>query len=115
MNAQQLEEIKERVAKATPGEWDVFDDIWVAQGDGLTIGENIAKCEVEADADFIAHARQDVPELVAEVERLREALAFYANNINYSIVYNKNLLGSIAVDKDRGEIARQALREDNNV
>lgn len=27
-----------------------------------------------ADAEFLAHARQDIPELIAEVQRLREAL-----------------------------------------
>jgi hypothetical protein len=34
---------------------------------------------VEADTRFIAHARQDIPALLDEVERLREALRYYAD------------------------------------
>ena len=37
------------------------------------------------NADFIAHARQDVPALVADVRRLRAALEFYANSKSYSV------------------------------
>lgn len=59
MNKEQLNAIKERVAKATPGEW-FYNSYTVAQ--------------------FVAHARQDVPALIAEVERLekeRAALEFH--------------------------------------
>lgn len=34
----------------------------------------------QANATFIAHAREDVPALVAEVERLRQALADYGGH-----------------------------------
>ncbi len=72
-----LDEIKARAAAATEGPW-VNDsteigrpfpgtdtiDVWVAEschpnGDGI---------DGEADAEFIAHARTDVPTLVAAVE-----------------------------------------------
>lgn len=72
-----LDEIKARAAAATEGPW-VNDsteigrpfpgtdtiDVWVAEschpnGDGI---------DGEADAEFIAHARTDVPALVAAVE-----------------------------------------------
>lgn len=36
-------------------------------------------CSTPEDAAFIAAARTDVPDLLAEVERLRAALTFYAN------------------------------------
>ncbi len=44
-----LNMIKERAEKVTHGPW-------------------------YADAEFIAHAREDIPRLVAEVERLRKAI-----------------------------------------
>jgi hypothetical protein len=45
---------------------------WVAHG------ENSPEYDVDsgqgrADAEFIAHARQDIPDLLAEVQRLRRA------------------------------------------
>lgn len=51
-----LGEIRERVAAATEGPWEHGDRQFTA-GD-------------QADAEFIAHAREDVPWLLAEVERL---------------------------------------------
>lgn len=76
-----LDEIKARAAAATEGPW-VNDsteigrpfpgtdtiDVWVAEschpnGDGI---------DGEADAEFIAHARTDVPALVAAVEAVLE-------------------------------------------
>lgn len=85
----ELAEIKARVDAATPGTWTVDDseaaigwDVvatgednlcgWVANG---APGEG-AFCE-EPDARFVAHARTDVPRLVAEVERLNSVLDRY--------------------------------------
>lgn len=78
--------IKERCEKATPGPWFVQDDkppndAWYP---GITIGSEGHGTRVadvcalsgfrEADAALIAAARTDLPALVEEVERLREAL-----------------------------------------
>jgi hypothetical protein len=77
-----LQEIKEREAKATPGPWleDFNDDGFLIvhpydQLDYPTIicGFGDAEDTEQIDhinASFIAHAREDVPALVAEVERL---------------------------------------------
>ncbi|MGE7843942.1 hypothetical protein ACQKNX_24550 [Lysinibacillus sp. NPDC093712] len=84
MTPEQLNAIKERLAKATPGPWgfDKGDNLredrrpavvehfdyehgeWFIHGDIADI----------SDATFIAHARQDIPALVAEIERLRAEL-----------------------------------------
>lgn len=89
MTAERIAEIKAREGKATPGPW--VDKLHVAQtADGLEFGRSysvIAKdggvCMLykgdryngyynqDADAAFIASARQDIPDLLAEVERLR--------------------------------------------
>jgi len=73
MNQEQLNAIKERVAKATPGPWEYDEEergIWNKGGFNylgtVTLSHN--------SAEFIAHAREDVPALVAEVEYLRGML-----------------------------------------
>lgn len=92
MNKEQLDAIKARVAKATAGEWATiyrFNVITLdknsqevntafLEADNViattTDGEFIQTQNAENDADFIAHARQDVPALIAEVERLQKVL-----------------------------------------
>lgn len=80
MMNKRLAEIAERVAKATPGPWEI------AGCDGQLIGVNgpngfnhdlgpiHGQLQVHGmnDADFIASAREDVPWLLAEIERLNQ-------------------------------------------
>ena len=80
-----LEAVKRRAKAATPGEW--FQNpghptVWTKAG-GLSRSNAIAhtSCDGErphpndlANADFIAHAREDVPALVARVEALENVL-----------------------------------------
>ncbi|QJC97180.1 hypothetical protein HC660_27060 [Bacillus mojavensis] len=81
LNKKQLEEIRKRSDKATVGHWratldDPYDRTYVlgAFNGGVTV---IADIKGDADAEFIANARQDIPALlehIAEVEQeLREA------------------------------------------
>jgi hypothetical protein len=78
----QLAAIRERCEAALEGPWMVDADnpqIVMAPDnppstfDGFLIARIISPdaAQVDADADFIAHARDDVPALLAEVERLR--------------------------------------------
>lgn len=88
-----LAEIKARAQAATPGPWFAGDanggdppherrPFWVVSTEdtdpdlGEAPEEWAAEIRVGAqgDAEFIAHAREDVPALVAEVERLQTAL-----------------------------------------
>lgn len=74
-----IDEIKKRCEAATPGPW---SDIWDAGAREWTIRRgphqtphwlvmsHVRKRDTE-DFAFIAHAREDIPWLVAEVERLR--------------------------------------------
>lgn len=67
-----LEEIKARAEKATPGPWkyDKYsDNLVVENGYEAYLGELKGK-----DVEFLVHAREDVPALIAEVERLRAEL-----------------------------------------
>lgn len=65
----ELTQIKERAEKATPGPWKSHADGTVFLEHTQDIADVWTNNE---DAEFIAHAREDVPRLVAEVERLQE-------------------------------------------
>lgn len=87
MSNEQLDAIRQRVANATPGEWGFYDgELRQMDGDrpvGTVLRwadplggddpdwEFCMYADNEVDAAFIAHARQDVPALLNEVERLR--------------------------------------------
>ncbi|MCM0625331.1 hypothetical protein M5J14_12530 [Lysinibacillus sp. OL1_EC] len=82
MNQEQLNAIKERVAKATLGPWESEE---TAEGhiDIFNPNEDYAVCQTgnetydclnDGDTEFIKHAITDVPVLVAEVERLQKRL-----------------------------------------
>jgi len=75
----EMAEIRSRCEQATPGPWTSY-----IEGRDMTSGSSFIMTEGEdlyltgattADQDFIAHARQDVPRLIAEIDRLRQLLA----------------------------------------
>jgi hypothetical protein len=98
MDDKQLSEIEARANAATPGPWGAGDDTFIGLGienDGaggfaydVILAEitpdrerqddpNTGRVKlgtVKADGAFIAHAREDVPALLAEVRRLRTKL-----------------------------------------
>ena len=81
MTEEQLQAIKERAEKATDGPWKVGKaSPNGAQNIGTVYGLLTAQTTREENAEFIANARQDIPQLVAEVERLREGLETIANH-----------------------------------
>lgn len=79
LTPERLAEIKERTEKATPGPWDAYTVPGMNRSSDGYSAVGIAETEVQVtrdaggwfDADFIAHARTDVPALVAEVVRLQ--------------------------------------------
>lgn len=83
-----LDEIETRCNAATPGPWGVC----TCSLNGPCSNEKgvrVSFCtdglpdraDYPLDAEFIAHARQDIPSLIAEVRRLRIALeSSHANN-----------------------------------
>jgi predicted oxidoreductase len=75
MTDEELRAIQERCDKASPGPWKA----WV-EGRDHVAGSSMIQTSAEdiemtgattEDYDFIAHARSDVPALLAEVRRLR--------------------------------------------
>ena len=91
MTDKELADIRERLEKATPGPWEhthkdckhfMSSDFVDRKGDDIGVGlvtsdinqDNADLYATDADMEFIAHARQDVPILLAEVERLQAEL-----------------------------------------
>lgn len=76
MSELDLAAIRERAESATPGPWVAIPNVRpaVVSDDGDGYWTDVADAfEEEADAEFVAHAREDVPALLAEVDRLRDA------------------------------------------
>lgn len=84
MTEEHLAAIKRRVGAASPGPWEFRDNdgVWklVMPGHGIM---EVQMCDEqyypwtpsrEEDWSFIAHARQDIQDLLEEVERLRKEL-----------------------------------------
>jgi hypothetical protein len=81
-----LDAMRARIAAATPGPWTSIVEgrdqtsgssfIQTATQDLYVSGEDYVGGggHATADLDFIANARQDMPRLIAEVERLRQEL-----------------------------------------
>lgn len=122
MSSDRLARIKERAEKATPGGWE-----WDEGDPGALMARfpdqddpavealvNVGRVVRRVDAEFIAHARSDVPWLLAEVERLAaerdearrsEALAD-AQRDEWRKIANE-----IEDDRDRAEAQVQRVRE----
>lgn len=125
MNQEQLNAIKERVEKTTPGPWIVAPEKCGPEGQSVYESDSFGWiCEVgdpyprgnnrpQENMEFIAHAREDVPALITEIERLREALSYYADEKHYE-PYGAFNTGSCDVTEDEGYIARQALAGESN-
>lgn len=76
---EELAAIRARCEAATPGPWKSYvegRDHTSGSSFIMTTGEDIELSGATiADQDFIAHAREDVPRLLEEVQRLRSQLA----------------------------------------
>lgn len=75
LSDKEIAAIKARCEQATPGPWKS-----VVEARGETVGTDFIMTGGEdiyltgatvTDQDFIAHARQDIPKLIAEIERLK--------------------------------------------
>jgi len=141
INQEQLNAIKERVANATPGPWLVEESRYEGRFNAASADENydLPACLMGIeDTDFLTHAREDVPALVAEVERLNKELnklniksmdlvvdkanersqkREYIKTLHLVNEENKRLREALKFyandelypDEDLGEIARKAL------
>jgi len=104
MDAKELAAIRERESKATPGPWETyeenrdgqkrrgtrqypFDDIWSRGLIGLedmrlNTEYDARECFRIPDVEFMAHARQDIPALLAYIEGLERLMGRLINAAN---------------------------------
>jgi len=93
LTEKQLKEIEERASKATPGPWTLDINYLVGfppktrpTGESIMLLEETCRAgSAEADdanMEFIAHAREDVPALLEEVKRLQAKQAIWENCIH---------------------------------
>lgn len=95
MDAKYLQEIKAREQAATAGPW--YADGWAMWDDDLD--GFVELHDTDPDARFIAHARTDIPALVAEVERLQvENQGLRANSMIQGNIISR---GGNPADKDK--------------
>ncbi len=82
LSNEELENIYRRCKAATPGPWvslwegrdHTSGDSVIVRGDQRQHDDLYISPATLADQDFIAHAREDIPNLVDEVLRLKEIL-----------------------------------------
>lgn len=80
MNAEQIKAILRRLGASTGPRLISGHKSWAGENPVLTEeGHPVAICgegdQAKADAEFFAHARSDVPDLIGEVQRLRAGAA----------------------------------------
>jgi predicted RNase H-like nuclease (RuvC/YqgF family) len=74
LTQEELEAIRKRAEAATPGPWgkEFRYGISIITNYGFNVIDEDGGVTKYPDAEFIAHARQDVPKLLAEIERLQK-------------------------------------------
>jgi len=78
MNPNRLNEIRARTEKATPGPWErtgtrgqlIYSILSVDEYDISSVVLDVWGEKVDANAEFIAHAREDIPHLLGDVQSL---------------------------------------------
>lgn len=75
MTREEIEAIRKRAEKATEGPWGASLDEWPGNANlrhwVSTHWDGLACAVSYEDAEFIAHAREDIPKLLVEIERLQ--------------------------------------------
>jgi hypothetical protein len=78
MTNEELAEIEARANAATPGPWNDTSEGVASEKENYYICECYQNDPddviIDADRKFIAHARDDIPNLIAEIKRLRTGI-----------------------------------------
>ena len=91
LSEKEIEAIRKRAEKATEG-WIAVDGVYVVSRDDDGNDIVIAECDTEDNAYFIGEARQDIPKLLAEIDRLNKIIEECGKDLG-SI--EGNILGTI--------------------
>ena len=118
MTEKELQKIKERCEKATPGPWKAlnipyngYDDPEIVTKDGTYICQTTydmqsqsEKHNVDEDMEFIAHAREDIPKLIAEVEKLKKKVKQLRKKIRKIDEMNVTIISTMKIIPSRPKI-----------
>jgi chaperonin cofactor prefoldin len=105
---EELEAIRERAEDTSFEKAYVKGDPWKGyEVKGIGNGMTIAEVSCGADAEFIAHAREDIPKLLTEIERLR------AENSSLCPIGDLEVITSLKVEKQY--MAEQISELENEV
>ena len=118
--AKRLAEIRARAEKATPGPWKWHtSNSWRRlKRDDRGISQSVSEPFVardghpdldinEPDMQFIAHARTDIPFLLAEIERLRAQVRRYAERLEIDHVFKLQNKELVRVDVPKADWDKQ--------
>lgn len=105
LTTEALEAIRKRAEAATEGPWEIEESRYEAHWNvGHPADFFSASLCPENDAEFIAHSREDIPALLAEVVRLREAVVVITEGM-YVVKYE------MCCGERRAYIATESLQE----
>ncbi|AKQ74890.1 hypothetical protein B4092_5005 [Bacillus licheniformis] len=91
-----LEEIRQRVAAATEGPWRIGKQSPNGLNNIGTIGGLLtAQTTDEDDAKYIAHARQDIPWLISEIDRLNSGIDSVLYDLRNEDITNPHVVEQI--------------------
>ena len=69
---ERIAEVEARCSNATPGPWASYEYMVLNTSEySIVVCDSGENGESEKDAEFIAHARTDIPDLLAEVKALK--------------------------------------------
>jgi hypothetical protein len=96
MTDEELEAIQKRADAATPGPWSAFTDPARRADQSLIVAPppeyglihvqtHKDFASLNHDATFIAHAREDIPKLLAEVRRLRDENEQLSKSVEFCV------------------------------
>ena len=104
--------VRRRVERATPGPWRYEHDANTIYGGEAAPGDVVAEVHRPQDGTFIAHAREDILALIAEVERQhgkRDALRYQLTELKDAFVFG---IDDVTLESARRQ-ALWALMEDD--
>lgn len=93
----ELMQIRERADKATEGPWEAIKFNYIRPVNGFMADDLVGEATENEDADFIANAREDIPKLLAEIDRLKKRVGEATSLLH---------LDTELIDKQAAEIKR---------
>jgi len=116
MKRPDIDEIKARILRATPGPWGEQKDGIGPSFKKLRLLMSGDPAEIVASRSFVLSIRQDAPQLLAwvlsleaELNRAKADLAFYANMRHYDQPLFDHFGAPLRIAAERGRRARDAL------